>query len=181
VVSPISKSALAITVVVIVVPLALLVGCVSSYTVHRNQVDMPVVILEHADGSQDWGRVLFVSNDSLSIRRVENMQPLSVDASDVVRVYRVERLSPNYLLAFGAGTVVLAASWGLVVGLNNGDTSTGSFLVAGAVGAIPAALVGVKVSDWTRHYKIVPMNVIGPDGRLDLRLLHLELVQTFLQ
>lgn len=177
-----SKIAFIIKIAVVVAPLALLIaGCAPSRTMSKSQTEMPILILEHADGSEDWGRVLFVSGDSLSIRRIEDMQPFAVNADDIVKVYRVERKPPNYLLAFGASTLLLTGSWGIVVGLNGGDTSAGSFLIAGAAGIIPAAMVGMAVSDWTRHYKIIPLNVIGPDGRMNLKLLGHELALFSLQ
>ena len=77
------------------------------------------------------------------------------------------------------GAVIMGGTWGTVVALHEGDTSTGSMILAGAAGLIPATFLAVKVSDWTSKYRIIPMDVQGEDGRLDLNRLKLELQQDY--
>ena len=153
----------------------LIYGCSSVGTMRTNSTMMPVVILEHSDGMEEWGRILRVEDDSLYIRRIEDLQSVVVDPNDVVRIYRVERRPANYPLCIAAGVLVMGGAWGTVAYLNDGDTSSGSMLLAGAAGLIPATFVAVKVADWTRKYHIIPMDAIGTNGKLDLDRLNRSL------
>jgi hypothetical protein len=167
----------ALIIVIILLILAhtfLVIGCASVGSMRSSSL-MPVVVLEHSDGTEDWGRILLVTEDSLVIRRMEDWQSIPIDPNDIVRAFLVERKPTNYPLSILAGTLVMAGTWGIVVELNNGDTSTGSVLLAGATGIVPATLVAVKVADWTRKYRIIPLRVIGENGRLNLLLLRQEL------
>lgn len=155
----------------------LIYGCSSVGTMRTNSMMMPVVILEYSDGMEEWGRILRVDVDSLYIRRIDDLQPVTVDPDDVVCIYRVERRSANYPLCIAAGALVMGGAWGTVSYLNDGDTSSGSMLLAGAAGLIPATFAAVKVADWTRKYRIIPMDAIGTNGKLDLKRLDRSLGQ----
>jgi len=155
--------------------LTLILGCSSSTQLRQSDPLLPVVVLEQEDGTEVWGRVLLASDDSLVIRRLEDQQPILVDPQKITAAYRVERGPTNYPLSLSAAALVLAASCGVVAVLNEGDTSPGMFLIAGAAGILPATFAAVKVSDWTRKYRIIPLQVIGLDGRLDLNRFRAEI------
>ena len=57
----------------------------------------------------------------------------------------------------------------------DGETSSGSVFLTSAVGILPAIYAAVKVADWTRGFRIIPLDIRGPDGRLDVDRLRQEI------
>jgi hypothetical protein len=160
------------------VVLVVLLGCASVGSMRSNPSSLPILILEYSDGTEEWGRVLFLNSDSLIIRRMEDHEPVLINPESIVSVYRVARRSSSYPLAVLAGALVMAGTWGAVVQINDGDTSTGSLFMAGAIGLLPGVFAGVKVAEWTDSYRISNLNVIGPEGKLDLQLLQQEILSS---
>jgi len=138
---------------------------------------LPVVILQHSDGTQIWGRVIVLSDDSLVVRRMDDLHPVVVNPENVVKVYRVERKSSNIPLSILTGTLVMAGTWAVVVAANDGDISSGSAILAGTIGAVPSVFAAVTVSNWTRKYRIIPLDVLNPEGTLDLHRMKMVLQQ----
>jgi hypothetical protein len=153
-----------------VIGVILLWLCLSTLTgyAESNPPLLPVVILQHSDGTQVWGRIVILSDDSLMVRRMDDFRQVAVNPQDVVRVYRVERKSSNLPLSILAGTLVMAGTWAAVVAAGDGKVTNESAILAGTIGAIPSVFVAVKVSNWTRKYRIEPLDVLGPEGTLNL-------------
>jgi len=154
---------------------AFVVGCTSSSRLRHEESLLPVVVLEQEDSTEVWGRVLIASDDSLIIRRLEDQRPILVNPHTVTAAYLVQRGPTNYPLSLSAAVLVLAGSCGVAAAVNEGNATSGMFLIAGAAGILPATFAAVQVSDWTRKYRITPLQVIGPDGRLDLRRFRAEI------
>jgi len=138
---------------------------------------LPVVILQHSDGTQIWGRVIVLNDDSLVVRRMEDLHSVTVEPEKVVRVYRVERKSSNIPLSILSGTLVMAGTWAAVAAVNDGKITSGSAIMAGAIGAVPSVFAAVTVSNWTRKYRIIPLDVLDPQGTLDLHRMKMVLQQ----
>ncbi len=152
----------------------LIAGCAHNKQIMTRPPELPVVVLEHVDGREDWGRLLSMEEDSLAIRGMNDMQSVSVDPHDIVAVYIVEPEPANYPLSILAGLAVVGGIWGVVVAAYDGDTSSGSVLLTSAVGILPAIYTAVRVADWTRGFQVILLDILGQDGRLDMDLLRQE-------
>jgi hypothetical protein len=149
-------------------PLLLLFCSITSWSKESARHSLPIVILEHRDGTENWGRVVAISDDSLIIRRIEDFQPMLVNQTDVVKVYQVRRKSSSLPLSILAGAMVMGGTWAAVTAVGNGEVSTESGILAVTIGAIPSVFAGVEVSNLTKRFRIEPMDVLGPQGTLDL-------------
>ncbi len=149
-------------------------GCAYNKQIKTRPQELPVVVLEHVNRREDWGRLLSMEENNLAIRGMDDMQSVRVDPRDIVAVYIVEPEPVNYPLAILAGLAVMGGTWGVIVAAYNGDTSSGSVFLTSAVGILPAIYAAVRVADWTRGFQIIPLDIRGPDGRLDVNLLRRE-------
>jgi hypothetical protein len=149
-------------------------GCAHHKQLKTRSAELPVVVLEHVDGMEDWGRLLSIQEDSLIIHDLDEMLLLSVDPNDIVAVYIVESEPANYPLAILSGLAVMGGTWGVVVAAY-GESSSGAVLISSAIGVLPAIYTAVKVADWTRGFRIIPLDIQGSDGRLDVDLLRREI------
>ncbi len=162
------------TFIINVILVLLAAGCAHNKQIKTPPPELPVVVLEHVDGREDWGRLLSMEEDSLAIRGMDDMQSVSVDPRDIVAVYIVEPEPVNYPLAILAGLAVMGGTWGVVVAAYDGDTSSGSVFLTSSVGVLPAIYAAVRVADWTRGFQIIPLDIRGLDGRLDINRLRQE-------
>ena len=162
------------TYIINLILILLAAGCAHNKQIKIPPLELPVVVLEHVDGKEDWGRLLSMQEDSLVIRSLDDLQSVSVDPRDIVSVYIVEQESVNYPLSRLAGLAVMGGTWGVVAAVYGGDTSSGSVFLTSAVGILPAIYAAVSVADWTRGFQIIPLDIQGPDGRLDIDRLRQE-------
>lgn len=151
-------------------------SCAHHKQLKSRSAELPVVVLEHDDGKEDWGRLLTIGEDSLVIRDLNEMLLLSVVPNDIVAVYIVESEPANYPLTILSGLAVMGGTWGVVVAVY-GESSSGSVLISSAIGILPAIYTAVKVADWTRGFHIIPLDIQGSDGRLDVNLLRQEIAK----
>ena len=154
----------------------LAVSCAHNKQVKTHPPELPVVVLEHADGKEDWGRLLSMEGDSLVIRSLDDMQLVGVVPHDIVAVYIVEPEPVNYPLAVLSGLAVMGGTWGVVAAAYGGETSSGTVFMTSAIGILPAIYTAVRVADWTRGFQIILLDIRGPDGRLDVNRLREEVV-----
>jgi hypothetical protein len=164
-------------VIIILLSSVLLVsGCAHNKQIKTPPPELPVVVLEHDDGKEDWGRLLSMEEDSLIIRGLDDMQLAGIDPQDIVAVYIVEPEPANYPLAILGGLVVMGGTWGVVAAVYGDEASSGTVFLTSAVGVLPAIYAAVRVADWTRGFRIIPLDIQGSDGRLDVSRLRQEII-----